>query len=166
MDARDLSRTYSDQPGRSRQMKAKHLIGSQQYGEGSHCGLQARPTKSLLCNHITSDQQTLVFWNIGKRRLRLRAHIYTLQPLKQQKFLNLSIARAGTGRNPITVLNSTNAISAAMHAHENDTNFGSLGLPSGPILFFANRSSVYILRASSNPTPLPRMILRTSLFAC
>ena len=49
--------------------------------------------------------------------------------------------------------------------HENDTNFGSLGLPSGPILFFANRCSVYILLASSKPTFLVFIIFCTSRFA-
>ena len=42
--------------------------------------------------------------------------------------------------------------------YEKLTNFGSLGLPSGPILFFANRPSVYIRLASSNPTLRFRMI--------
>lgn len=36
--------------------------------------------------------------------------------------------------------------------YEKLTNFGSLGNPSGPILFFANRPSVYILLASSKLT--------------
>ena len=37
-------------------------------------------------------------------------------------------------------------------AYEKLTNLGSLGLPSGPMPFFANRPSVYILRASSKLT--------------
>ena len=39
-------------------------------------------------------------------------------------------------------------------AYENDTNLGSLGNPSGPILFFANLCSVYTLLASSKLIPL------------
>ena len=50
--------------------------------------------------------------------------------------------------------------------HENDTNLGSLGIPSGPISFFANFASVYILLASSKPSFLLLMILCTSRFAC
>ena len=50
--------------------------------------------------------------------------------------------------------------------HENDTNLGSLGIPSGPISFFANLASVYILLASSKPTFLLLIILCTSPFAC
>src|SRR4051812_23776114 len=46
--------------------------------------------------------------------------------------------------------------------HEKLTNFGSLGLPSAPIPFRANRLSVYILRASSNPTRALFMIFCTS----
>ena len=37
-------------------------------------------------------------------------------------------------------------------SYEKLTNFGSLGLPSGPMPFFAKRPSVYILLASSKPT--------------
>ena len=48
--------------------------------------------------------------------------------------------------------------------HENETNFGSRGIPSGPILFFANRCSVYILRASLKSTFLLLMIFSTSRF--
>ena len=50
--------------------------------------------------------------------------------------------------------------------HEKDTNLGSLGNPSGPISFFANLASVYILLASSKPTFLLLIILCTSRFAC
>ena len=50
--------------------------------------------------------------------------------------------------------------------HENDTNLGSLGNPSGPISFFANLASVYILLASSKSTFLLLIILCTSRFAC
>lgn len=50
--------------------------------------------------------------------------------------------------------------------HANETNLGSLGIPSGPILFLANLPSVYILLASSKPTLLFFMIFCTSPFAC
>jgi len=45
-----------------------------------------------------------------------------------------------------------------LHRYEKLTNFGSRGLPSGPIPFFAKRPSVYILLASSKLTLLLFMI--------
>src|SRR2546421_1004995 len=46
--------------------------------------------------------------------------------------------------------------------HENETNFGSLGTPSAPILFFAKRCSVYTLLASSKVIPRVRIRRWTS----
>src|SRR4051812_28826220 len=51
------------------------------------------------------------------------------------------------------------------HAHEKLTNLGSLGLPSAPIPFLANRPSIYISRASSKFTRLFRMIFWISFLA-
>jgi hypothetical protein len=48
--------------------------------------------------------------------------------------------------------------------HENDTNFGSLGKPSAPMLFFLKLCSIYTLLASSKPMPRFFMILCTSRF--
>lgn len=48
--------------------------------------------------------------------------------------------------------------------HENETNLGSLGLPSGPMLFLANRFWVYMRRASSKSTFRLFMIFLTSSF--
>ena len=42
----------------------------------------------------------------------------------------------------------------AHRTHENDTNFGSRGMPSAPIPFFLNRCSIYTRRASSKLIPL------------
>lgn len=69
-----------------------------------------------------------------------------------------------TSKSLIRCARSRNSVlESFFHHYEKLTNLGSLGSPSGPILFFANRPSVCILLASSKLTLRLFMIFIISL---